>query len=112
MIPYIYIYVDRSIYIYIYRNSFLHLHGPASVPSDLPAGVFVAACCSALQCVAVRCSALQYVALQCSALQCVAVRHGCGALQCIAVCCNVYTRHFFGRWRECVLNAVGSIYDS
>jgi len=33
-------------------------------------GIFIAACCSVLQCVAVCCSVLQCVAVCCSVLQC------------------------------------------
>jgi len=43
--------------------------------------IFVAVCCSVLQCVAVCCSVLQCVAVCCSVLQCVAVC--CSVLQCV-----------------------------
>jgi len=58
------------------------------------AGVFVAVCCSVLQCVAACCSVLKFVVhnncdhtmLLCL-LQCVEVY--CSVLQCVAVCCSV-----------------------
>jgi len=46
--------------------------------------MYVAVCCSALQCVAVRCSVSQCVAVCRSALHCVAVR--CNVSQCVTVC--------------------------
>jgi len=49
--------------------------------------LYVAVCCSVLQCAAVCCSVLQCVAVCCSVLQCVAVC--CSVLQCAAVCCSV-----------------------
>ena len=67
--------------------------------------IYVAVCCSVLQCVVVYCSVLQFipvwdpsgisrrsafnmhVAVCCSVLQCFAVC--CSVLQCVAVCCSV-----------------------
>jgi len=63
--------------------------------------VFVAVCCSVLQCVcsvfAVCCSVLQCTAACCCVLQCVAecyrvlqcIAVCCSVLQCVAVCCSV-----------------------
>ena len=45
-------------------------------------GLYVAACCSVLHCVAMCCSVLQCVAVCCSVLQCVALC--CSELQCVA----------------------------
>jgi len=50
--------------------------------SSYDAGLFVAVCCSVLQCVAVYCSVLQCAAECYSVLQCVAVC--CGILKCVA----------------------------
>jgi len=55
--------------------------------SGLMRMLYVAVCCSVLQCAAVCCSVLQCVAVSCSVLQCVAV--SCRVLQCVAVCCSV-----------------------
>ena len=59
---------------------------PLSSDSE-SAAVYVAVCCSVLQCVVVCCSVLHCVAECCSVLQCVAVC--CSVLQCVAVCCNM-----------------------
>jgi len=52
-------------------------------------GLFVAACCSVLQCAAVCCSVLQSRG-RCDVMQCVqCVAVCCSVLQCVAVCCGV-----------------------
>jgi len=45
----------------------------AVLSGDRPRALYVAVCCSVLQCVAVCCSVLQCVAVCCRVLQCVAV---------------------------------------
>ena len=63
-------------------------HGNSTIlPGSFLFALFVAVCCSVLQCVAVCCSVLQCAAVCCSVLQCAAVC--CSVLQCVAVCCSV-----------------------
>jgi len=62
------------------QPTFLHLCCQAR-------SVFVAVCCSVLQCHAECCSMVQCVAMCCGVLQCVAMC--CSVLQCIALKINV-----------------------
>ena len=56
-------------------------------PDDYNRFLFLAVCCSVLQCFAVCCSVLQCVAVCCSVLRCVTVC--CVVLQFVTVCCSV-----------------------